>query len=86
MLILDSVIDSEEPSWFYPKDGYFKNADLPPNKSAIFPLCNQNMILKKYLNLNLNFSECFDSQRVNRPYCCNPKGYIPMLILECNRQ
>ena len=37
MLILDSAIDSEEPSWFYPKDGYFKNADLPPKKSAILP-------------------------------------------------
>ena len=45
-------------------------------------MCNQNKILKKYLNLNLNVCEYFDSQRVNRPYCSNPKGNIPLLILE----
>ena len=32
--------------------------------------------------LNVNFSDYFETQRVNRPYCNTPKGNFPLLVLD----
>ena len=40
---------------------------------------NFNKVFRKH---NLNISESFYFQTVNRPYGSNPKGNIPLLILE----
>ena len=77
----DSELDREDDTASVASEGHPEEIEEPEDLVSLNVQSKQDF-KRVFRTLNVNFGNYFETQRVNRPYCNNPKGNIPLLVLD----
>ena len=79
--VSDTENDREEDSASLPSEAQPEEIEESEDVVSLNVQSKQDF-KRVFRTLNVNFSNYFESQRINRPYCNTPKGNIPLLVLD----
>ena len=79
--VSDSEVDREDDTASVASEGHPEDIEEPEDLVSLNVQSKQDF-KRVFRTLNVNFGDYFETQRVNRPYCNNPKGNIPLLVLD----
>ena len=80
-VVSDSEVDNEDDAASVASEGHLEDIEEPEDLVSLNVQSKQDF-KRVFRTLNVNLGDYFETQKVNRPYCNNPKGNIPLLVLD----
>ena len=79
--VSDSEVDREDDTASVASEGHVEDVDEPEDLVSLNVQSKQDF-KRVFRTLSVNLGDYFETQKVNRPYCNNPKSNIPLLVLD----